>query len=327
MRQNEIEGVVRDEEFWADDVHVVLVAQGTAFRVRKETLSSVSPVFADIFENAQPAGEETWDGCPMVRVSDSAVDFRRFLRVVVQVGIDVKSWPSILKVCSVLISVIRVAHKYQADRVVDAAAIYVEEEFTYSSLACRRFDWWERNFQGTWEVFPSHPQCFSSSPDSITGRNIRLRLQDAFEVVTVAHTTDRPKMLPLALYVCCMGTPAQPRDGEVERLSEDDFARCRSLRSCAARRGYAFYFRDCGREDGRCEGLVGDSLAALYKGMRTNVVPELCHECNGWLMEHDYQMRWEAIQNSLPGCFDLDGSGKPLEPSRVGLTSSRGRLI
>ncbi len=87
MQQTDLEGVKRDDEFWADDVHVVLIAQGNAFRVRKEALSGVSPVFADMFKNAQP-GEETWDGCPMVRLSDTAVDLRRFLNVVVKVGVE-----------------------------------------------------------------------------------------------------------------------------------------------------------------------------------------------------------------------------------------------
>lgn len=82
------ENVKRDELFWADEVHVVLIAQDTAFRVRKDILSDVSPIFKDMFQHAQPGGEgeESWEGCPVVRVSDSAVDFRRFLQVVVNVG-------------------------------------------------------------------------------------------------------------------------------------------------------------------------------------------------------------------------------------------------
>ena len=76
-------GLQRHKELWFEDGNVVLVAQDTAFRVFRGLLAEHSTVFADMFATSSPASEETLDGCPVVRLSDSSHDLAHLLRVVV----------------------------------------------------------------------------------------------------------------------------------------------------------------------------------------------------------------------------------------------------
>ena len=79
------ESFERDSEFWFEDGNVVVVAQKTAFRFHKSVVSLHSSVFHDLFSIPRPCptGEEvdeTFDGCPVIRVSDTSYDFRELLR-------------------------------------------------------------------------------------------------------------------------------------------------------------------------------------------------------------------------------------------------------
>ena len=70
--------VEKDPRFWFDDGNVILAAQRTAFRVHKSIISQHSVVFRDIFTSPLPL----YDGCPVVRVTDTGFDLRELLRVV-----------------------------------------------------------------------------------------------------------------------------------------------------------------------------------------------------------------------------------------------------
>ena len=77
----------RDSEVWFEDGNIVVVAQNTAFRFHKSVVSLHSSVFRDLFSIPQPSlmGEEvdeTFDGCPVVRVSDTSYDFRELIRAI-----------------------------------------------------------------------------------------------------------------------------------------------------------------------------------------------------------------------------------------------------
>ena len=74
----------RHEEFWLYDGSVVLAVGDTLFRVHKTVLANHSEVFADLFTVPQPAGEDTIDGCHIVRLHDSREDFVDLLRAMYQ---------------------------------------------------------------------------------------------------------------------------------------------------------------------------------------------------------------------------------------------------
>ncbi|RDX43358.1 hypothetical protein OH76DRAFT_1206067 [Lentinus brumalis] len=73
--------LVRDTEFWFEGGSVVIVAGRVAFKVYRETLAVPSVVFQGMFQFPPNVVVLTFDGCPVVRVSDSPEDFRHLLRV------------------------------------------------------------------------------------------------------------------------------------------------------------------------------------------------------------------------------------------------------
>ncbi len=70
--------ITHDKHFWFDDGNVVIVARGMGYKVYKGLLAAQSPVFHDLFASASHA-EEVYDGCPVVRLSDSPQDLQCLL--------------------------------------------------------------------------------------------------------------------------------------------------------------------------------------------------------------------------------------------------------
>ena len=68
------------EEIWFEDGNIILVCESIGFRVYKGILSSLSEVFRDMFSIGNPSGDETFDGCAIVHLSDSALDILPFLK-------------------------------------------------------------------------------------------------------------------------------------------------------------------------------------------------------------------------------------------------------
>lgn len=66
--------VKRSLRFWFDDGSVVLQAEDTQFRVHQTLLSLHSEVMKGCFSCPQPNDAENLEGCPVVRLPDSALD-------------------------------------------------------------------------------------------------------------------------------------------------------------------------------------------------------------------------------------------------------------
>ena len=66
-------------DLWFEDGNVVLVAEGAAFKVHRGVLSRNSEIFRDMFGVPQPEHGETFEGCPVVHLTDSKEDVRYML--------------------------------------------------------------------------------------------------------------------------------------------------------------------------------------------------------------------------------------------------------
>lgn len=73
----------RHAEFWFRDGNIVLVAKHTGFRIYRGLLSSQSTVFSDMFASSTSNVDETFDGCPVVHLSDSPHDLVHLLHVLI----------------------------------------------------------------------------------------------------------------------------------------------------------------------------------------------------------------------------------------------------
>nr|VWP01111.1 Uncharacterized protein [Ganoderma boninense] len=71
----------RHPEIWYDNGNLVLVARETAFRIYRGLITGQSTVFSDLFISSTSCAEETFEGCPVIHVSDSPQDLAHLLRV------------------------------------------------------------------------------------------------------------------------------------------------------------------------------------------------------------------------------------------------------
>ena len=74
------EDIIRSD-IWFSDGNIVLVARETAFRIYRRLLAGQSTVFSDMFASSTSSPDETFDGCPVVHLSDSPHDLAHLLRV------------------------------------------------------------------------------------------------------------------------------------------------------------------------------------------------------------------------------------------------------
>ncbi|TFY65442.1 hypothetical protein EVJ58_g1969 [Rhodofomes roseus] len=198
--------LVPDEELWFPDGNVVLEAQGHAFRVYQGLLGYNSEVFRDLFTVPQPPSAETFDGCPMVHLTDHPEELRHLLRVIFD---GKKYYPHHVRLdFSVVAALIRLSHKYQIQ--------YVREDYLSrtKSCFCTDADQWNE----------AYIKCGSSSMAYVN--------TDAIQAVNIARLTDTVSILPSALLVCChldansLLNGSRRLDDTLERLSKQDIASC-----------------------------------------------------------------------------------------------------
>ncbi|KZT67627.1 hypothetical protein DAEQUDRAFT_384018 [Daedalea quercina L-15889] len=195
---------VRDDEIWFSDGNIVLEAQGHAFKVYQGLLAHISEVFRDLFTVAQPSGMETFDGCPLISLTDHPDEFRHLLRAVFpgrRITADERLEFTIVA------AVVRLSHKYQIN--------YVREAYLsrLKSCFCTDFDTW------------------NSVSDDHGSKVMSFRDTDAIAAVNIARLTGTDTMLPSALFQCCELDPERllkgvaRADGTCETLSLQDTAK------------------------------------------------------------------------------------------------------
>ncbi|KAH8099850.1 hypothetical protein BXZ70DRAFT_941514 [Cristinia sonorae] len=206
---SQLNPILRHTDLWYEDGNVVIVADRTAFKVHRTILSQHSLVFADMFSFPQPATnpDESYDGCPMVQVSDNATDMAIVLDIFYN-GVTyllARTQPT----WKVVRAMALLGLKYQADRIRNEAVHQLS--LVYGS---RDVD----------EICSMQPgvDCMSLEDD------------DFISIVNVIRSLDLSrKWLVLALYDCCQMEAALIVNGlpSTERLSPADVVRCVEARS------------------------------------------------------------------------------------------------
>ena len=74
-------------DVWFEDGTIILEAEDSQFKVFKGVLAANSTVFNDMLVvGSNPANNEMVEGCPVVRVYDTALDMMHFLKALHHVG-------------------------------------------------------------------------------------------------------------------------------------------------------------------------------------------------------------------------------------------------
>ncbi|KAK7690491.1 hypothetical protein QCA50_005589 [Cerrena zonata] len=202
--------ISRSTAVWYEDGNVVLIAERKAFKVHRSILSSSSDVFRDMFEVVQPDlldSSSTFDGCPIVHLSDTAKELTTFLEILYSQGNH--RYFRIEKVCAPMewvSAVLRLGRKYQVSHIAEEAVRRLEFVCPPPGRNLMAYIW--------------------SRIDTYKGGGM------AISIVKLARAYDLPGLLPFAFYMCCQLSidkliyGVELEDGSVDRLSLEDLARC-----------------------------------------------------------------------------------------------------
>ncbi|KAH9916592.1 uncharacterized protein BXZ73DRAFT_53770 [Epithele typhae] len=217
--------LTHDDEFWLNDGTIVLVCQTIGFRVYRELLAHQSPVFANMLESSTPSSEESYQGLPVVQLSDSPTDLRHFL------GALLPKRHILCAECSYL-------SRMLIDKLFIAATIRLAHKYDVSSLLLQALEPLKEYYAVTFDEWCNPHARYALSVDTRSC---------AIAAVNLARLTDTPSVLPLALYDCCLLGSAildgwQNEDGVTEHLNTADLRLCLDARERLAQKNVLAFF-------------------------------------------------------------------------------------
>ncbi|KAJ7610274.1 hypothetical protein DFH06DRAFT_1246302 [Mycena polygramma] len=128
-------------EIWMPYGDIILQAENTLYRVNRDILARHSPVFQDVFLIPQPPNEETLEGCPIVQLSDSALDIQLLLAAFYNPYHNKTSQPFNLIAC-----MLRLGRKYDIASFTNDAVSRIHHDFP-----ARLLSWDRRSAAGFFE--------------------------------------------------------------------------------------------------------------------------------------------------------------------------------
>ncbi|KAL1946218.1 hypothetical protein VTO73DRAFT_15345 [Trametes versicolor] len=295
--------LARDTDTWLEDGNIVLVAGTRAFRVYKGLLAAQSSMFADMFFASRPQADELFEGCPVVRLSDSPEELKHLLDVLIPNVRQRVYFPDEEHYTfTQLSSFVRLGHKYGIVDVEQQALACLKTYFT------NKFDLWE-----------------SFCPGLFGYRHAALCLSSGIEAIHLARLTATPEMLPVAFYICALRGEAvldgwTRADGTVEHLAPEDLRR--------AIKGFGTLRFESHRlltdqfdvtvsvtctTPAICNLILGRNYLCqlddrspwpLHPWQQYISLPDLCKQCSYHLTEHSRAER-RKLWRRLPAIFDL----------------------
>ncbi|KAJ7652869.1 hypothetical protein DFH06DRAFT_1418621 [Mycena polygramma] len=167
--------LTRVPSLWFDDDNLILRAESSLFRVSKGVLAARSSVFRDMLSFPGAEDEDGLiDGCPVVRLHDSAADVTVFLRAIFDSGFF-EPPPSKTDLATIT-GILRLAHKYDVQYLRRRALQHLDTGYP-TSLA-------------VYEV--SGAETFSSDG-----------LDDSLRTIQCASEVGAMWILPTAFYFLC----------------------------------------------------------------------------------------------------------------------------
>ncbi|KAJ7611181.1 hypothetical protein FB45DRAFT_803973 [Roridomyces roridus] len=170
----------RAEGLWFEDCGLIIQAENTLFRVSRDFLATQSPVFRDMLAIPTPPDAETRDGCPFVRLPDSATDVTVFLKAMVY--FDFFEAPPAETTLEILIGVLRMSHKYEVDALRKRALAHL------SPLHPTTLEEWEKTPGTNWISGPWAKQLLE---------------KEGIPLIPLARQLSLDWILPVAFYRVC----------------------------------------------------------------------------------------------------------------------------
>ncbi|KAJ7119184.1 hypothetical protein C8R44DRAFT_878683 [Mycena epipterygia] len=118
----------RVDELWFSDSGLVVQAENSLFRVSGAVLAARSPVFKDMLSFPQPPDSETIEGCPVVKLPDSAADITRFFRAIFDSSFF-ETYPTEIDTETVL-SILHLSNKYVVNYLQRRALVHLSSRYS-----------------------------------------------------------------------------------------------------------------------------------------------------------------------------------------------------
>ncbi|KAI9069835.1 hypothetical protein FKP32DRAFT_1671049 [Trametes sanguinea] len=229
--------ITRSADVWMQDGNIVLIAdKKVAFRVHRGILARHSPVFSDALEIPQPEDVESYDGCPVLGISDLPADVSCLLQALYD-GIRFK--PLRPRVPAAFVShaiLLELSHKYDIE--------HLREEAHSRLKSCFPHQFSDLHSTVAFSSKPSAGCILKSSTLEVQ------ESRDAIRAVSLVRLVDDHRMLPMALYLCTQLPVAtllkgirRPDSERKDTLSRQDLIRCLEARSTLSERAYKKWAR------------------------------------------------------------------------------------
>ncbi|KAJ7106402.1 hypothetical protein C8R43DRAFT_1045799 [Mycena crocata] len=284
----------RVPDLWFEDGNLVIQAGDTQFRVYRGILAKRSPIFQDMLSLPQPADSELVAGCPMVRISDSALEATAFLKAIF-LPESFKPYPA-ETTYDTLVGCLRLGHKYGVDSLRRQALIHLSSYHPTSLSTWDHTDWVDDGHLSFAPISWAFP------------RDLKYNLS----VVQVAREVDAPWVLPITFYRLsnALSTGRLGREiflgtvynGVLTSLSEQDqvsFLRGHNIQNKSATDVLRFLSHpqeiDGCKSPTRCFMERIRVLDDLREGIRKNS----CISLNIWHVEG-----WDRFNDLCPTCRD-----------------------
>ncbi|KAJ7652868.1 hypothetical protein DFH06DRAFT_1205853 [Mycena polygramma] len=273
-------------DIWFDDGTVVLQAENALFRVYRGVLAAQSPIFRDTFSIPQPATQDTYEGCPLVVLHDSATDLRLFLLATHDAGYLTKNPVDGI---TTLASLLRLSTKYDVDHIRSRMVSILRSIYPSHLLGYRMRRW---------------PAAYQEK-DS-----------DDFVALRLAEEFDVPSVLPVIYYECCRYTTSDLLQADI---SFADKSKCILARDTFSeewsRRIYSFLCNDPGPT---CMDVPSCSRARFRRLGASEltfgpVFTETCTSIAAWGLcaiclvdaKKSFEAQRSALWHALPSLFGL----------------------
>ncbi|KAJ7161743.1 hypothetical protein C8R46DRAFT_1223037 [Mycena filopes] len=299
MEESTAPELTREETLWFPDATLVLQAGNRLYRLFPGILAAKSLVFQDMLAFPQPATGETFDGCPLVRLSDRADDVTYFLKAIFHYDFF-EAWPVQVEF-PIFAANLRLSQKYQVEPLRKRALVHLSERCAPS------WEKWEEFYD--WDVNP-------------------------IELLNLAREVSAHWVLPQAFSACCLldpmllvsGWPTADVDGNMQTVildisrhtplpvRRDRDAHHLDLDTAPCLTARVSYQKDA--EEWRSAGV---SVLKLWNELDwDNLKVDVCSPCSEFMHASHAAAREEYWQ-ALPKIFNMPNWNILLEQKRVEL--------
>ncbi|KAJ6588153.1 hypothetical protein B0H19DRAFT_978031 [Mycena capillaripes] len=283
----------RVEELWFEDGNLVIQAGTSLFRVYRGVLRRASSVFDDMLSFPQPPDSELFEGCPVVRLTDSEAEVEVFLKALFDPEFFMP-FPTRTEY-ETLVGCLRLSHKYGVDYLRRRALIHFSSGY---DTKLSRWDTATNDFDDDLPAseMVSWPWHKNPAADILS--------------IQLFREVDAPWLLPNAFYNLSaafhrlgssifQGTVFNGRPASLSVQDQESFARGHTIQSQSSATEILSFLAD----PLYIAGCAIPTDCALERFRVTKRMPQLIYSCPSNPLQIWGTDEWALFDNICPVCL------------------------